>query len=70
MAAILTGDRLRLADSGRLPLVMSVRLPHTGRYELDLNNLVSRRPYVGHYCLTLESNKRAWKTVRRTDSVE
>ena len=70
VAVALTGKNFSSEDRGRLPLEISVRLPHTGTYEIDLNNLVRRKRYVGTYCLTLESNKRAWKTLRATASVE
>ena len=61
---------MSIEDTGRLPLEINVRLPRTGRYEIDLNNMVRAKRYVGNYCLTLESNKRAWRTLRRTASVE
>jgi hypothetical protein len=70
VAATLTGRHLTIEDAGRLPMELSVRLPSTGRYELNLNNLMRKRRYVGNYCLTLESSQRAWKTLRRTASVE
>lgn len=56
---------------GSLPLHMELALPYTGRYRAVIHNLLTRsNPFAGPYGLTLESSRRAWKTLKPERSVE